>query len=331
VSQGGVFKSTDSGLSWGAPAAPCAWERCGRVEPLAIDPFTPGMLYVAGKGVFKSTDGGLSWSATGLRGWAGSWFGSLAIDPFTPGTLYAAGRGVYKSTDGGAIWHAVLGWNSRDSVPGALAIHPFASGTLYASRGPDGYPGVFKSTDGGETWRNTGLAIDRVTRIRAIAIDPAAPETLDVGSAAGVSKSTAGGGTWFAIDTGLTITTNTGLVSAEVQALVIDPTRPTRLYAGTVGGGVFWIDQVSACVGDCKGGGQVTVDELLTMVDIALHASSASECTLGDTNHDNHVTIDEILTAVNVALNGCIGQGRRTSVGHESPRRAMRAKGGFRR
>jgi hypothetical protein len=60
-----------------------------------------------------------------------------------------------------------------------------------------------------------------------------------------------------------------------------------------------------SCVGDCNSTGQVTVDELLTMVNIALGNADVSTCLAGDANHDGQVTIDEILTAVNNALNGC--------------------------
>lgn len=59
------------------------------------------------------------------------------------------------------------------------------------------------------------------------------------------------------------------------------------------------------CVGNCNGDSSVTVDELLTMVNIALGNASVSTCSAGDSNHDDHITVDEILTAVNNALNGC--------------------------
>jgi len=60
-----------------------------------------------------------------------------------------------------------------------------------------------------------------------------------------------------------------------------------------------------ACVGDCTGDGSVTVNELLTMVNIALGNAHVGTCMTGDANHDMQITIDEILTAVNNALNGC--------------------------
>jgi hypothetical protein len=59
------------------------------------------------------------------------------------------------------------------------------------------------------------------------------------------------------------------------------------------------------CVGDCNGDSQVTVNELIALVNIALGNADISTCLPGDANHDMQITIDEILTAVNNALNGC--------------------------
>jgi hypothetical protein len=63
----------------------------------------------------------------------------------------------------------------------------------------------------------------------------------------------------------------------------------------------------AVCEGDCNGDHQVTVDEILSMVNIALGNANISTCPAGDENHDNQITVDEILTAVNKALNGCTG------------------------
>jgi len=63
---------------------------------------------------------------------------------------------------------------------------------------------------------------------------------------------------------------------------------------------------ISACTGDCADLHTVTVDKILTMVNIALGNASLLDCEAADANHDGHVTIDEILTAVNNALNGCV-------------------------
>lgn len=63
--------------------------------------------------------------------------------------------------------------------------------------------------------------------------------------------------------------------------------------------------KVCDCGGDCNDDFAVTVDELLTMVGVALDETSSAACRLGDLNGDMQVTIDEILTAVNNALEGC--------------------------
>lgn len=63
----------------------------------------------------------------------------------------------------------------------------------------------------------------------------------------------------------------------------------------------------SSCVGDCNGDGEVTVNEILRMVNIALDAASLAECPVGDENGDGSLTINEILKAVNNALGSCVG------------------------
>lgn len=59
------------------------------------------------------------------------------------------------------------------------------------------------------------------------------------------------------------------------------------------------------CVGDCNGDNLVTVDELLTMVNIALGNASVSICSQADATGDSQITVDENLAAVNNVLSGC--------------------------
>lgn len=59
------------------------------------------------------------------------------------------------------------------------------------------------------------------------------------------------------------------------------------------------------CTGSCNGDGEVTINELLTMVNIALGTASISDCEAGDANQDGEITVNEILAAVNNALGGC--------------------------
>jgi hypothetical protein len=83
------------------------------------------------------------------------------------------------------------------------------------------------------------------------------------------------------------------LVDAPTPTATPSPPTPTPTLA--------------VCFGDCSRNTQVTVDEILTMVNIALGNVDVSACMPGDVNHDGQITVDEILTAVNNALNGCGG------------------------
>ena len=83
--------------------------------------------------------------------------------------------------------------------------------------------GVSLAEAGVNVWTSNG---PEGGSISALAIDPTTPTTLYAGTqGGGVFKSTNGGASWSAV--------NTGLVASHVFALVIDPTTPTTLYAGT--------------------------------------------------------------------------------------------------
>src|SRR5436309_1345769 len=60
-----------------------------------------------------------------------------------------------------------------------------------------------------------------------------------------------------------------------------------------------------SCTGDCDGSGDVTVNELIVGVNIALGNSPVSACPVFDQDNSGEVTVDELLKAVNNALNGC--------------------------
>ncbi len=61
----------------------------------------------------------------------------------------------------------------------------------------------------------------------------------------------------------------------------------------------------AACSGDCSGDGQVSVDELVLGVNIALGNTSLGQCQSFDSDGDGEVAINELIAAVNSALNGC--------------------------
>jgi hypothetical protein len=64
----------------------------------------------------------------------------------------------------------------------------------------------------------------------------------------------------------------------------------------------------SACVGDCNGNRAVTINEMITGVNIALEILPVESCPAFDANGDRQVTVDELLQAVNNALLDCAGR-----------------------
>src|SRR5262245_42648365 len=82
---------------------------------------------------------------------------------------------------------------------------------------------------GDNVWTSSG---PEGRSVLTIALAPTTPTTLYAGTDdSGVFKSTTGGRSWSAV--------NTGLANLSVHALALDPTTSTTLYAGTLGGGVF--------------------------------------------------------------------------------------------
>jgi hypothetical protein len=60
-----------------------------------------------------------------------------------------------------------------------------------------------------------------------------------------------------------------------------------------------------ACTGDCNGDGAVSVDELISAVNIALGTSPLSACPAADRNGDGNVGVEELVLGVTRALSGC--------------------------
>jgi hypothetical protein len=98
--------------------------------------------------------------------------------------------------------------------------------------------------------------------------------------------------------------TPTGTLTAATRASTHTPTeRPSSTASPTPSP-----TTPGSCVGDCGGDAKVTIDELITLVNIALGTTALSACPAGDRTHDGRITVDELITAVNAALTGC-GEG----------------------
>jgi hypothetical protein len=59
------------------------------------------------------------------------------------------------------------------------------------------------------------------------------------------------------------------------------------------------------CTADCDGDAAVTVNEIVTVLNIGLGSRLLADCPAGDSTGDGSVTVDEIVAGLNFALNGC--------------------------
>jgi len=151
----------------------------------------------------------------------------------------ATGGGVWKTTDAGSNWKNISDGFFGGSM-GAIAIAATNESIVYVGEGEssmrgnvsEGLGGMWKSTDDGKTWKNMGLKEAR--HIIRIIVHPKNPDIVWVAAMGhlfgpnetrGVFKSTDGGQNWKKV---LYVNEQTG-----ASDLVIDPSNPEILYAGT--------------------------------------------------------------------------------------------------
>lgn len=232
---GGVWKTTDGGLTWKNISD--GFFAAGSIGAIAVAESDPNVIYVGtgsacirgnvstGVGVYKSTDGGRTWEHVGLRD-AGQ-IGRIRVHPRNPDLVYVAAlgrafgrnseRGVFRSKDGGKTWEKVLFLS--DSVGAVdLSMDPNNPRVLYAAmwraeRKPwtlisgarEG--GIYQTTDGGDTWRKLtrGLPGGLIGKI-GVSVSPANPNRVyavieagdDLG---GVYRSDDAGESWQRVST----------------------------------------------------------------------------------------------------------------------------------
>lgn len=127
--------------------------------------------------------------------------------------------------------------------------------------------------------------------------------TLPIGADTPTSTATATNTPTSGIGTNTATATQTSTPTAPVGGTAtasasLTPTQPAGTATATATGGI-------ACAGDCDGDGDVAINELITLVNIALGLQPVSTCLAGDINRNDEIAINEIITAVNNALNGC--------------------------
>jgi ligand-binding sensor domain-containing protein len=210
---GGMFVSTDSGLSWAASGLSDVWS-----TSLVMDPAEPTRLFAGtyGSGLWRSEDGAASWlkASTGL---SESRVAELEIAPDGELVLGGVYGGVFVSDDAASAWQ-----RGGDGLTGAwvetIATSP--SRIVVSSKGN----AVFASADGGASWSFAGNGLPSAD-VLSLAVDPTNEDVVYAGTdGAGVYKSSDGLGLWSIAAA--------GLEGEAVTALAVDPTDSSFVLAG---------------------------------------------------------------------------------------------------
>jgi len=270
ASSAGGFASADAGQSWQLGVAGIWTDiSAASADPVQscvgyLGSMGPGQQPNTGVGcVYKTTDCGQTWEPHYFAETpsVGEIVYVVAVDPHDPDTLFAGGVRswfdtdadagmVYRSTDGGINWTEVdVGHPLSDVV--SIVFDPLVTDTLYIATGAVLDPGgmsylprgaVYKSEDGGASWDPQSNGLSGLP-IEAMVIDPSDSNVLYLGvyedpewsgpptNDSGVFKTTDGGGSWYA--------TNTGLGSHNITSLFVDPLETRTVYAGTRWGGLY--------------------------------------------------------------------------------------------
>ena len=137
---------------------------------------------------------------------------AIALHPTNPQIIYVgAAEWVEKN-------HGLL-----DKVVRCMVVDPNNPATLWVGT----WHGIYRSEDGGDTWRANPDGLYDVD-VRALALDPTDSRILYAGThPRGVFRSEDGGWTWKKASQPL---------SEEILAVVVDPSNPARVFAGTRAG-----------------------------------------------------------------------------------------------
>jgi len=207
----------------------------------------------------------------------------------------------------------------QDDMDGARFVYPEELPPTITSTTPlpNGQPGVFYSRtltatggSGNFTWSIVGGGFPGIS----ISPDGTLSGTPEVNGTSffQVRAADSGGDNHIKV-LGFTAGTPGPLPATATPSVTTSPTRsasttPTETSTPTPTSSVTPTPTITAevvCPGDCDRSGGVTVDEILTLVSIALGTVDADECLAGDIDGNGAITVDEILQAVNAALAGC--------------------------
>jgi photosystem II stability/assembly factor-like uncharacterized protein len=230
---GGLFRTTNSGSSWGqATSGINTGENVTWVAPIIDHPTTSGTFFVARQRVYKSTNNGGSWAAVSGNVNGSSSVREMAISSSNPSVMYATtGSQIFLSTDGGATWS-----NKTSGLPGrtitSVYVHPDDENIAVITFSGFNTNKVYKTTDQGTSWFSIhgNLPDSPVNDAFIYSDDVNNPNTYFVATDIGVFLTQDNGTNWVEVPNGLP---NTVILHLDYSS------SNQMLRAGTHGRGVF--------------------------------------------------------------------------------------------
>ncbi|MBT8383980.1 MAG: T9SS type A sorting domain-containing protein, partial [Ignavibacteria bacterium] len=230
---GGLFRTTNSGSSWGqATNGINTSENVTWVAPIIDHPTTSGTFFVARQRVYKSTNNGGLWTAISSNVNGSNAVREMAISKSNPSILYATtGSQIFLSTDGGATWG-----NKTSGLPGrtitSVYIHPFDENIAVVTFSGFNTNKVYKTTNQGTSWFSIhgNLPDSPVNDAFIYTEDVLNPNTYFVATDIGIFLTQDNGANWAELPNGLPNTVILHLDYSQSNQM---------LRAGTHGRGVF--------------------------------------------------------------------------------------------
>ena len=251
----GVYKSTDSGLTW--ENSLFISDSTGAID-IVMHPENPDTMFAAmwervrrpmqahlngpESGIYRTFDGGENWEllddSKGLPNSTTNTLGriGLAISRSNPSTLYALYNdganitGLYKTATLGDFWMPVDPNNELRSASsgfswyfGQIRVDPNDPNIVFVKD-----VSFAKSTDGGYTWNqyNSNIHVDH----HALAFDPTDSQFIINGNDGGINISTNSGLTWQS---------RAHIPVTQFYEIGLDYKNPDRLYGGTQDNGTI--------------------------------------------------------------------------------------------
>lgn len=222
------FRSTDSGATWDSTVLSNyeGWSYC-----IEIDPNNTNTIYVGGfehrdylyfPKVYHSTDGGVTFSdiSNDLPASDYNYVTAISVHATTPSLIFAGtyAGGIFRSTNGGNNWDQCGQYDYIYSIA-STSLDPllvFAGGDTC----------VYVSTDQGTTWTGSNAGLYGKD-CRALYASGTTAGRIYTANNVGFSRSSNGGSTWSASNTGMNI--------ASIASFAVAPSQPSTMFSAVLG------------------------------------------------------------------------------------------------